>query len=224
MSANAGTLFQTADMLPAAPSRNEELEALVRKQFDEICEKDALIESMRAAGSTARPARPSPDTLKDSERLMLLARIGDLTLLNQALEIELREAIQRQQLIIDTYLDVDLIIFDENNENCMPARDAAKRRAIASKELRSQIMDLEDRIFQLECSQPEKEAQPKQISRGEVLLALLAANGGKMMAIDARHKLEISETAFSLLLKTLSKKIEINSFHSDRRKNVILLK
>jgi hypothetical protein len=97
MSANAGTLFQTADMLHAAPSRNEELEALVRKQFDEICEKDALIESMRAAGSTARPERPSPDSLKDSERLMFLARIGDLTLLNQTLEIELRQALLAHQ-------------------------------------------------------------------------------------------------------------------------------
>lgn len=66
--------------------------------------------------------------------------------------------------------------------------------------------------------------QRKQIHQGELLVSLLVANGGKMLAIDARHKLGISKPAFSLLLRTMSDKIELKHFHLDRRKNVIILK
>lgn len=66
--------------------------------------------------------------------------------------------------------------------------------------------------------------QPRQKDRGEVLLALLAANKGKMLAKDARHKLEISEAAFSLLLKNHSDRIVSKPYFDDRRKHTIELK
>jgi len=56
-----------------------------------------------------------------------------------------------------------------------------------------------------------------------VLRALLAANGGKMLAADARKKMHLSEATFSQLLNTCSF-IERKALHSDRRKTIIILK
>lgn len=214
--------FCQADTLPQSSiSYTEELEQRLRDQDAIIAEQQ---ETIAAFEKEPKPARLSPDALKDSERFILMSHINDLTIANNALEIELRQLIKQQQLILDTYLDIDPIIFDENNESCKPIRDAAKRRAITSKEFGSRIISLEDRTAQLEDDRNERNAQPKQKNRGAVLLALLAANNGKMLALDARHKLEISETAFSLLLRTLTNRIEVKSLHSDRRKNLIILK
>jgi len=67
------------------------------------------------------------------------------------------------------------------------------------------------------------EPQPMQKDRAEILRALLAANGGKMLAKDARKKMHLSEATFSQLLNTCSF-IERKALHSDRRKTIIILK
>jgi hypothetical protein len=51
-----------------------------------------------------------------------------------------------------------------------------------------------------------------QKDRGEILLALLAANGGKMLAKEARKRMRLSEPRFSLLLRTLADEIESGDF------------
>lgn len=63
-----------------------------------------------------------------------------------------------------------------------------------------------------------------QADRATVLRALLAANGGKMLAKDARHQLGLSETVFSRLLSKMKDHIEVKEFHANRRNNVIVLK
>lgn len=89
-------IFQTADKISAAPprSREEELEARINEQAAEIERRDALIEELR---ESPLPERASMDNLKQSERLMFLARINDLTLANQALEIEHQKTIKAMQ-------------------------------------------------------------------------------------------------------------------------------
>ena len=67
------------------------------------------------------------------------------------------------------------------------------------------------------------EPQPMQKDRGEILRALLAANGGKMVAKDARQKMHLSKNRFSELLK-ICDYVETKPLHSDRRKNIIILK
>jgi len=67
------------------------------------------------------------------------------------------------------------------------------------------------------------EPQPMQRDRAEVLHALLAANGGKMLAKDARKKMRLSAERFSNLL-TVCDFIERKPLHSDRRKDIIILK
>ena len=69
-----------------------------------------------------------------------------------------------------------------------------------------------------------KEPQPLQKDRGDILRALLAANGGKMLAKDARQKMHLSKQTFSMLLASMDEHIEIKPLHSDKRKDVLMLK
>jgi hypothetical protein len=100
----------------------------------------------------------------------------------------------------------------------------------ATKEIRSDIDDLRAevaeerakdrrRIAALEHEEP----QPMQKDRAEILRALLAANGGKMMAKDARQKMHLSENRFSELLSCCDF-IEARPSHLDKGKLVIILK
>lgn len=70
----------------------------------------------------------------------------------------------------------------------------------------------------------DKEPQPLQRDRGEILRALLAANGGKMLAKDARQKMHLIKPRFSELLATMKDQIEIKPYHLDRRHDIIILK
>jgi len=69
-----------------------------------------------------------------------------------------------------------------------------------------------------------KEPQPLQKDRGEILRALIAANGGKMLAKDARKKMRLSKQLFSMLIASMGEYIEIKPLHSDKRKDVLMLK
>lgn len=68
-----------------------------------------------------------------------------------------------------------------------------------------------------------KEPQPMQKDRAEILRALLVANGGKMLAKDARKKMHLSKERFSNLL-LICDFIERKPYHLDRRQDVIILK
>ncbi|OPX73970.1 MAG: hypothetical protein A4E44_02185 [Methanosaeta sp. PtaB.Bin018] len=68
-----------------------------------------------------------------------------------------------------------------------------------------------------------KKPQPTQRDRVEVLRALLVADGGKMLAKDARKRMHLSKERFSELLKICSF-VETKPLHSDKRNSVIILK
>ena len=76
------------------------------------------------------------------------------------------------------------------------------------------------RLAKLEKTEP----QPLQKDRGEILRALIAANGGKMLAKDARAKMHLSKELFSMLLASMKDYIDIRPLHSDKRKSVIYIK
>lgn len=67
------------------------------------------------------------------------------------------------------------------------------------------------------------ELQPKQKDRREILLALLAANGGKMFAKDARKKMGLGKATFSVLLKSLKDEIDKKPYHLNKSQLVISL-
>lgn len=62
-----------------------------------------------------------------------------------------------------------------------------------------------------------------QKDRAEILRALLAANGGKMLAKDARQKMHIKKNHFAELLRVCDF-IDTKQYHLDRRQTVIILK
>jgi hypothetical protein len=69
-----------------------------------------------------------------------------------------------------------------------------------------------------------KDPQPAQRDRADILLALLAANDGKMLRSVARKKMRLSESRFSELLAVMGSDIEIKPFHKDERKKLLCLK
>jgi len=75
------------------------------------------------------------------------------------------------------------------------------------------------RITKLEHREP----QPLQKDRAEILRALIAANGGKMLAKDARKKMHLSRSRFSELLATMKDQIEVKPFHLKKSQNVLIL-
>jgi len=76
------------------------------------------------------------------------------------------------------------------------------------------------RLARLEKVEP----QPMQKDRGDILRALLAANGGKMLAKDARQKMHLGKEQFSLLISKMGEYIEAKPLHQDRRKLLLIIK
>jgi hypothetical protein len=60
--------------------------------------------------------------------------------------------------------------------------------------------------------------------RGEILRALIAANGSKMLATEARKKMRLSRKVFSRLLDTQEDYIEIKPFHLHKNWQILVLK
>ena len=69
-----------------------------------------------------------------------------------------------------------------------------------------------------------QEPQPLQKDRGEILRALLAANGGKMLAKEARQKMRMSKPGFSKLLAVMKEDIETKPYSFKRNQKLLILK
>lgn len=65
---------------------------------------------------------------------------------------------------------------------------------------------------------------PSQKDRGDILRALLAANGGKMPEKEARQKMRLSKSQFSQLLASIRDYVELKPYHLDKRQKILLLK
>jgi DNA mismatch repair ATPase MutL len=135
----------------------------------------------------------SPDALNGQEKLQQLIE-------GQAQEIKALKS------VIQTLLERA-----ENQENTQE-RDVDR--------IYCDIAQDRQRIAKLERP---PEPQPTQRDRAEILRALLAANGGKMLAKDARKKMHLRKELFSPLLKKCDF-IEVKPLHSDGRKKIIILK
>jgi hypothetical protein len=69
-----------------------------------------------------------------------------------------------------------------------------------------------------------QEPQPMQKDRGEILRALIAVNGGKMLATEARKKMHLSRSRFSELLATVKDEIEVKPYHLNKSWKVLVLR
>jgi hypothetical protein len=110
------------------------------------------------------------------------------------------------------------------------------------RDLKGTVANLEDKVSNLEATQDtqadnelnmlrliadlrkDKEPQPLQKDRGKILRALVAANGGKMLAKEARQKMRMSRSHFSELLATMKSYIEIKPYHLKKSARVLILK
>jgi hypothetical protein len=69
-----------------------------------------------------------------------------------------------------------------------------------------------------------QEPQPMQKDRGEILRALIAANGGKMLAKDARQKMHIADYTLSKLLVTMKDEIDVRRYRLKGNQKLLVLK
>jgi uncharacterized membrane protein len=76
------------------------------------------------------------------------------------------------------------------------------------------------RLTKLERTEP----QPLQKDRGEILRALIAANGGKMLAKDARQKMHLSRSRFSELLALMGDYIDTKPYYLNKSAKILILK
>ena len=114
------------------------------------------------------------------------------------------------------------------SEQQLLAELAALRAEVATLQ-KENITLSENQVIQLRLIKQLQEAarrqpQPLQRDRADVLRALLAANGGMMLAKDARLKMHLSKQLFSMLLATVRGHIEIKPLYSDNRKKILILK
>ena len=75
------------------------------------------------------------------------------------------------------------------------------------------------RLAKLEKIEP----QPLQKDRADILRALIVANGGKMLAKDARQKMHLRKDLFSQMLRGCDF-VDVKPLHSDKRKMIIILR
>ena len=114
------------------------------------------------------------------------------------------------------------------SEEQLLAELAALRAEVATLQKENSTLS-ENQFIQLRLIKQLQEAarrqpQPLQRDRAEILRALLAANGGKMLAKDARLKMHLSRSRFSELLASMDGEIELRPFHLKKNQKVIVLK
>ena len=166
-----------------------------------------MVEVAKAINGFASAA-PQSNFVPPSEQLITLTYGQLQDLITQAVE----KAIQPFQ---DEVSDLKATV----------ARQGEKIAVLES----TQETQAENQLIQLQLindlrEATKKEPQPLQKDRGDILRALLAANGGKMLAKDARQKMRLSKQTFSMLLASMNDFIEIKPLHSDKRKDVLMLK
>ena len=136
------------------------------------------------------------------------------------------ESQQEQQLItlsISDYKNIFIQIEKLNYriaalESHISALDAHQSEDM--EHLARSIAEDRQRITKLE----EPTIQPEQERNGYILRSLIAGNGGKMLAKDARAKMRMDKATFSRLLDTLEEYIETKPLHQDKRKLVLIIK
>ena len=102
----------------------------------------------------------------------------------------------------DRISDLEATIVKLQEENAAMA--AMQAHLVENQEIQARL------IKQL---QTKREPQPMQKDRGEILRALLVANGGKMLAKEARQKMHLIKPRFSELLVTMKDEIEVKPYH-----------
>jgi hypothetical protein len=172
-----------------------------------------MIEVATAINTFGQP--PKADFVPSSEQLITLT-FGQLQdLITQAAE----KAIQPLQEQLETLQDML-----SHQEQRIAVLEATVARQDEDIRLQSENCFIAMRLINQLQEATKKMPQPLQKDRGEILKALVAANGGKMLTMDARKKMHLSKQLFSMLLVSMKDCIEIKPLHTDKRKKILTLK
>ncbi len=112
----------------------------------------------------------------------------------------------------------------EANQAALEARQAQKIVELqAEHDQELEHLALEAAQDRQRVTKLEQKVQPLQKDRGEVLRALIAASGGKVLSKYARLKMHLDKATFSRLLNTLSDYVARKVHQPDRRQKLLVL-
>ena len=132
----------------------------------------------------------------------------------------IQEAIQPLQ---DRISSLEDRVTGLQEENAALRAKLASRESLQEQDTTRMCLDIaydRRRLAALEKVEP----QPLQRDRGDILRALITANGGKMLAKDARAKMRMDKGNFSRLLDTLDDYIDTKPLHYDKRNLLLIIK
>jgi len=137
---------------------------------------------------------------------------------------QLQEIISRAiQPLQDEVVELKTTVAGQQEKIADMGRKLASLESLQESEITRVCVDIAQdrrRLAALETTEP----QPLQKDRGEILRALIVANGGKMLAKEARQKMHLSRSRFSELLASMDGDIELKPFHLRKNQKVIVLK
>jgi hypothetical protein len=130
---------------------------------------------------------------------------------------QLQEIISRAVQPLQDHVDALEATRFANLENKVSALEATQDLHAENQFIQLQLINnLRDTIH--------KEPQPLQRDRGEILRALLVANGGKMLAKEARQKMRMDKPGFSKLLAVMKGDLETKPYSFKRNQKLLILK
>ena len=112
----------------------------------------------------------------------------------------------------------------EVNQAALEARQAQKMVELQTQhDQELERLALEAALDRQRVTKLERNVQPLQKDRGEILRALIAASGGKVLSKYARLKMHLDKATFSRLLNTLSDYVARKVHLPDRRQKLLVL-
>jgi hypothetical protein len=103
-------------------------------------------------------------------------------------------------------------------------QEISRLRDDVDKELERLALDLADDRRRLTRLETPPAPTPSQKDRADILRALLAASGSKLLVSEARKKMHLSKSQFSQLLASMDSDIELKPYHLDKRQKILQLK
>ena len=152
---------------------------------------------------------PQADFVQPSEQLITLTYSQLQDLVTKAVDATTQPLLERLE-------NLEATVASQNEK--IAALESTQEQDVSR--LALDIAYDRQRLTKLEKIEP----QPLQRDRADILRALLAANGGKMLAKEARQKMHLGKEQFSLLISKMDEYIETKPLHSDNRKKILVLR
>ena len=187
--------------------RIEILEKNHAAEIQKLKEKNALLESILAGRDGKLVVLETPKTVRPPAK----EDANQIAILDQKIvELEANQAIQEARHA------QKMVELEANQTQKMVELQAEHDQDL-------ERLALEAAYDRKRVTKLEQNVQPLQKDRGEVLRALIAASGGKVLSKYARLKMHLDKATFSRLLNTLSDYVARKVHQPDRRQKLLVL-